>query len=101
MAYEKRIDELVGQHVNRFVAELSLARAMGVLVARRRVSPMPYGYPIRVYRPTHVTRMPPARKCCPRRGGALSNGVPWELRAQLVGHYLLGIYNPPARRGIH
>ncbi len=100
MAYEKRIDELVGQHVNGFVAELSLARAMGGLVGRRKVPPMPYGYPIRVYRPMHIFLVPKARKCCPRREGALSNGVPAVLRTRFVGHYILGVYNP-LRGGHH
>lgn len=94
MTYEKRIDELVGQHVKSFVAELSRARAMGALMAKRKVLPMPYGYPIRVYRPMHICRAQTVRTDRPLRETPLSNGVPSALRTRFVGHYILGVYNP-------
>lgn len=98
MSYEKRIDELIGQHVSSFQAELSLARAMRGLVTERRTLAMPYGYPVAVYRPTHICRMPPVKKFCPHCSGRLSNGVPKLLRTELVGQYILGVYNPPGKR---
>lgn len=93
MAYEKRIDELVGQHVGRFVAELSAARVLRGLAEKGKVPPMPYGYPIAVYRPTHICRMPAFKRFCPRCGGRLSNGVPRVLRTEWVDQYILGVYN--------
>lgn len=94
MSYEKRIDELIGQHVGNYVAELSIARAMRGVFSKCKTAPMPYGYPIAVYRPAHICRMPPVRKFHPSGSGRLSNGVPRLLRTELVGQYILGVYNP-------
>jgi hypothetical protein len=95
MAYEKQVDELVGRHVCQFQLELSLARVMGQLDPnKRKVPAMPYGYPIAVYRPKHICRLPQVRAFVARSGGTQSNGVPRVLRTEFVGQYILGVYNP-------
>ncbi len=98
MAYEKRIDEMVGQHVAQFQIELSLARQMHGLKGNRKVASMPYGYPVRVYRPRHICRVPQVRAFVARTGGKLSNGVPRVLRTEFLGDYILGVYNPTGCR---
>jgi len=94
MSYEKRIEDLVGQHLAEFQRELSLAKQMGTQLRRGEKVPMPYGYPIAVYRPTHICRLPQVKRFIARTGGTLSNGVPRAISKQLVGEYVLGIYNP-------
>ena len=91
MSYQKKIDEMVGKHVADFQMELTLARKMA---GSNNPPPMPYGYPIAVYRPLHVCKVPQVRRFIAHTGGKLSNGVPRILRTELVGEYILGIYNP-------
>ena len=91
MSYQKKIDEMVGQHVAEFQLELTLARRMAGSGA---IPSMPYGYPLAVYRPMHVCRRTQIRRFVATRGGKSSNGVPKSLRTLFVGQYLLGIYNP-------
>jgi hypothetical protein len=91
VSYQVRIEEMVGNHVAEFQAELSLAKKMGDLVDKN--PRMPYGYPIRVYRPLHFCQMPKTRQFIAKTGGRLTNGVPRVLREEVVGGYLLGIYN--------
>ena len=91
MSYQKKIDEMVGKHVAEFQLEISLAKQMEGL---KTTPKMPYGYPIEVYRPKHICKVPHVKRFIARTGGTLSNGVPRILRAELVGQYILGIYNP-------
>ena len=91
MSYETKIDELVGKHLAEFQREVTLAKTLSTL---RKVPPMPYGYPMAVYRPLHVCRVPQVRQFIARTGGKLSNGVPRVLRTEMVDQYLLGTYNP-------
>ncbi|MEO5342438.1 MAG: hypothetical protein H7842_03710 [Gammaproteobacteria bacterium SHHR-1] len=93
MSYQSQVEDLVGEHVARFQAELTLARQ---LLQGKVETPMPYGYPPRVYRPLHICRAPQFRAFIARSGGRLSNGVPRVLRDQWQGDSLLGIYNPAA-----
>ena len=98
MAYEKRVDELVGRHVSQFQLEYCLSRQMKGLRGDHKVPPpMPYGYPIAVYRPMHIChtrKAPEVHKVTDRSGGKLSNGVPRVLSMDFVGEYILGVYNP-------
>jgi hypothetical protein len=95
MSYETRIDELVGRHLAEYQREITLAKGLSTV---KRVPPMPYGYPIRVYRPMHVCRIPQVKRFIARTGGTLSNGVPRVLRTELAEQqYPLGIYNPRGR----
>ena len=94
MSYETRIDEMVGKHVAGFQLELSLARQMNACARRSTTPDMPYGYPVAVYRPLHVCRVPEVKQFIRRTGGRLSNGVPRVLRMEFVGENILGIYNP-------
>lgn len=82
---------MVGTHVAEFQAELSLARK---LQGHEYVPAMPYGYPLAVYRPMHLCRIPQVKQFIAQTGGKLSNGVPKVLRHELVEGYILGIYNP-------
>ena len=91
MSYQKKIDEMVGTHVAEFQAELSLAKK---LEGHDYRPAMPYGYPLAVYRPMHICKTPQVKHFIARTGGKLSNGVPKVLRHELVGGYILGIYNP-------
>ena len=94
MSYETRIDELVGQHLAEFQREVALAKTLSTV---KKVPPMPYGYPMRVYRPLHVCRIPRVRRFIAHTGGMLSNGVPRVLRTEFAEQYPLGIYNPRCR----
>jgi hypothetical protein len=90
MTYEQKIDELIGKHVAEFVSELSLAKKLEGHESR---PPMPYGYPVSVYRPIHICSVPRVRHFIEHNGGKLSNGVPRVLGMEVVGDYPLGIYN--------
>lgn len=92
MSYESQVDELVGEHVARFQAELTLARQLRDRTGK--AAPMPYGYPVGVYHPHHICRVPRFRAFIARTGGCLSNGVPRVLRTEWHQGSLLGIYNP-------
>ena len=54
---------------------------------------MPYGYPVRVYRPHHTVRLPRASRFRRHSGGMMSNKVPWIHALDLVDQQVLGIYN--------
>lgn len=95
MSYEKRIDDMVGRHLAEFQHELSLAERLSREIAlASRVPGMPYGYPLRIYRPLHICRTPKVKQFISQHGGTLSNGVPRLLGMELVGQYVLGAYNP-------
>jgi len=91
MSYQKKIDDMVGKHVAEFQLECTLSRQLAQHVNN---TAMPYGYPIRVYRPMHICSRPKRRRFIACNGGILSNGVPKILRAQLINQYILGVYNP-------
>lgn len=95
MSYQKRIDDMVGKHVAEFELERTLARQ---LKRSDRTTPMPYGYPLAVYRPMHVCKLAHVKQFIAKTGGTLSNGVPRVLRAEWVGQNLLGVYNPGGSR---
>ncbi|MEW7979576.1 MAG: hypothetical protein G8D28_10740 [gamma proteobacterium symbiont of Phacoides pectinatus] len=94
MSYQKRIEEMVGEHVAHFQSELTSAKAMQGVIEK---VPMPYGYPLEVYRPLHICRLPLVRKFIAETGGHLSNGVPKVLRHEIIEGNLLGVYNPRSR----
>ena len=91
MSYESKIDELVGQHVAEFQKELALAK---LLKSSKATHALPYGYPLGVYRPHHICRIPQVKHFIAKTGGRLSNGVPRVLSMELVNDYVLGLYNP-------
>ena len=91
MSYQKKIDEMVGKHVAEFQLEISLSRQ---LADQGTDNSLPYGYPVEVYRPMHVSIRPRRRRFIARKGGKLSNGVPKILRTRLIDQYILGVYNP-------
>jgi hypothetical protein len=84
----------VGKHLAEFQREVTLAQRLSTV---KKLPPMPYGYPIRVYRPVHICRIPQVRRFVARSGGMLSNGVPRALRTEFADQYPLGIYNPSNR----
>ncbi len=91
MSYESKIDELVGSYVAEFQTELRLAKSL----ERRADTPsLPYGYPVGVYRPYHLCKIPQVKRFIAQTGGRVSNGVPRILRMELVNNYVLGLYNP-------
>jgi len=98
MSYEKSLDDMVGQHVAEFQREITMARIMKRLAENPPAPSMPYGYPLRVYRPLHICRFPEAKKSIAHSGATLSNGVPHVLSMDIVDQNLLGVYNPPYRR---
>jgi hypothetical protein len=91
MLYESKIDELVGQYVAEFQNELTLAKS---LKSDKVKHAFPYGYPLSVYRPRHICRIPRVKHFIAKTGGRLSNGVPRVLSMELVNDYVLGLYNP-------
>ena len=96
MSYQKRIDDMVGKHVAEYELERALARKLKG--GRDHNTPMPYGYPTAVYHPMHFCRLAQVKRFIAKTGGTLSNGVPRVLRAEQVGGYILGIYNPEKSR---
>ncbi len=82
---------MVGKHVAEFELERALVRKIRSIQSN---TPMPYGYPLAVYRPMHVCKLAQVKRFVAKTGGTMSNGVPRVLRADQVGQYLLGIYNP-------
>lgn len=83
---------MVGKHIAHFQDELTIANLMEHYVPK--TVPMPYGYPIAVYRPMHVCRSPEVKEFVARTGGKLSNGVPKVIGMEVVNQYALGLYNP-------
>ena len=92
--YRKKIDEMVGNHVAEFQQELTLAKNMRDTLSE--LPSMPYGYPRSVYRPMHFCRVPKISEFIAKTGGTLSNGVPRVISGEMVGGYMLGVYNPKA-----
>ena len=84
---------MVGKHVAQFQEEISLAKKMKQYV-NKDVPPMPYGYPIAIYRPTHICKVPQVRQFIAKTGGMLSNGVPKVIAAEIIDGNMLGVYNP-------
>jgi hypothetical protein len=91
MSYESKIDELVGQYAAEFQNELTLASS---LKSDKDMHALPYGYPLGVYRPHRICRIPQVKHFIAKTGGRLSNGVPRVLSMELVNDYVLGLYNP-------
>ena len=91
MSYEVRLDEMVGKHVAEFQTELSLAAKAARLVSQIA---MPYGYPVALYHPHHAVLMPRYTALEKHDHGKLSNDVPWVLGMEVVGNYVIGLYNP-------
>jgi hypothetical protein len=90
MSYETKIDRMIGEHIAEFQAELTLARQL----KRCLKSPsMPYGYPIAVYRPVHICKIPQVKDFITHTGGTLSNNVPRVLSMEMIGDYPVGLYN--------
>lgn len=92
MSYETRVDEMIGKHVAHFQDEMTMAKFMEHHVPQ--TVPMPYGYPLAVYRPLHVCRSPQVKEFVARTGGKLSNGVPKVICMEIVNQNVLGVYNP-------
>ncbi len=91
MSYAVKTDELVGKHVAEFQKELISAGLLGRYINKPY---LPYGYPVEVYRPLHICKVPQVRKFVAHTGGRLSNGVPRVLGMDMVNNYMLGLYNP-------
>ena len=94
MSYESKIDKLIGEHIAEYQAELTLARKLKQFL---KTPSMPNGYPLGVYHPMHVCRVPQVKQFITHTGGTLSNNVPKVLGMELVGEYPVGIYNMESR----
>lgn len=91
MSYEGKKDEMIGRHVAEFQAELTLTKRMEGFFEKPA---MPYGYPVQIYHPHHVVRIPKATKMVHFDHDKLSNDVPWVLGMEVVDSYTVGVYNP-------
>jgi len=89
MSYQKKIDDMVGIHVADFQLKFTVAKE---LKGHRYKPSMPYGYPLPVYRPMHICRIPKLKPFAAHTGGTLSNGVPRVLTMDLVSDYPLGVW---------
>ena len=87
---------MVGKHVAEFELERALAKKISGCCQTK--TPMPYGYPLAVYRPLHICKLARVKHFIAKTGGTLSNGVPRVLRTEQVGQYILGVYNPGQSR---
>lgn len=94
MFYERKVDALVRKHLEQFQWELSVSKEMRRRPEPKKQSPMPYGYPIAVYRPLHRCGTPPVTRFILKRRRKLRNGVPWIIGMGIVGGYTLAAYNP-------
>lgn len=90
MSYQTRIEDMIGKHVAEYQQERICASNMPTVQNGPR---LPYGYPVGVYHPMHICRMPAIKHFIARTGGRLSNGVPRVLGAEFVDGYPLGVYN--------
>lgn len=90
MSYATKIDEMIGQYVAEYQAELSLAKEIKECLDKPI---MPYGYPVAVYSPKHICKAPNIKDFISKTGGHLSNEVPRILGMEIVEDYPLGIYN--------
>ncbi len=79
MSYQKKIDGMVGKHVAEFQLGFSLSRQ---LAEQGTAISMPYGYPVGVYRPTHVCKRPHSKRFIASNVGTMSNGVPKILQTR-------------------
>lgn len=95
MSYHTKIEDMIGQHVAEFQAELSLAKKLGQCL--KNPSMPYYGYPSDVYRPVHACQVPQVKQFIAHTGGKLSNSVPRVLSMEIIGDYPLGIYNLGSR----
>lgn len=93
MSFQKKIDDMVGVHVAEFQLKYTVAKE---LESHRYRPPMPYGYPMPVYRPLHTCRIPRLKPFTTHHHhGALTNGVPRVLTMDIVADYPLGVWVPP------
>ena len=90
MSYQKKIEEMVRTHVAEFQTKYTLAKK---LEGHEYRPAMPYGYPMSIYRPIHICKIPQVRRFIAHTGGMLGNGVPRVVSMELVGEYPLGVYN--------
>ena len=98
MSYQTKLDEMVGKHVAEYQAEFTMAANAPDLGRKPPATPMPYGYPVRLYHPHHRVMMPRATPCRKHGHGRLSNDVPWVVSMDLVEDYAVGLYNPRKTR---
>jgi hypothetical protein len=96
MSYPSKIEGMVSGHYAEYEDEVTLAQQLHEFLKNSHPS-MPFGYPLSVYHPRLPRKSPHARHFSKRLGGKLSNGVPKVLCAEIVGGYLLGVYNPRVR----
>ena len=96
MSYRSKIEGMVSGHYAEYEDEATLAQQLHEF--QKNLHPaMPFGYPLSVYHPRLPRKLPHAGRFSKHPGGKLSNGVPKVLSAEIVGGYLLGIYNPKSR----
>lgn len=98
MSYQQKVEEMVGKHVAEFQLEMSLAKQME---GYHPAPLMPYGYPIRIYRPAHFVKIPRETAFASHLDGTMSNGVPRILGMDLDNQYILGLYNPAKQHLSH
>ena len=97
MSYQKSVDEMVGRHVAHYQEELTSTHELGQALNKEKPPPpMPYGYPIAIYRPMHICKAGRFHPCTKRLGERLSNGVPKVIATEIVEGSLLGVYNRKA-----
>jgi hypothetical protein len=96
MSYPSKIEGMVSGHYAEYEDEVTLAHQLYEFLNNSHPS-MPYGYPLSVYHPRYRHQFPHASHFSKQLGGKLSNGVPKVLCAEIVGGYLLGVYNPRVR----
>jgi hypothetical protein len=94
MSYQQKVEEMVGKHVAEYQLEVSLAKQ---IEGYRPPPPMPYGYPLGIYRPAHFVDIPRETRFASHLEGKMSNGVPRILGMDLEDQYILGLYNPAKR----
>ena len=96
MSYRSKIEGMVSGHYAEYEDEFTLAQQVREFLKNSHPS-MPFGYPLSVYHPRLSQKFPHAGHYSKHLVGKLSNGVPKVLCAEIVGGYLLGIYNPKSR----
>ena len=94
MSYQQKVEEMVGKHVAEYQAEVSLAKQ---IEGYNPPPPMPYGYPLWIYRPAHFVEIPRETAFASHLEGTMSNGVPRILGMDMDDQYILGLYNPASR----
>ncbi|OOZ43261.1 hypothetical protein [Solemya velum gill symbiont] len=92
MAYENKVDDLVGNFVAEFQRELITARNIESYLDDE-IPKLVAGYPDAVYHPKEQ-REPVKTQFIAQTAGRLSNGVPRVLSAEIINGYPLGVYFP-------